>query len=270
MPDESPPANDAEVAPSRPRGTNLRTWERWLAGIFGFLGTAVGGTAIFVTNNQAGTTAMLLVGALFILMAVQGTAVRKAAKDSVEMYDREAVERTSKDVQDALEEKDYFTARAIIETAKEEHPAISRNPAIEVLDYAVYEKEVQQAIERVVPKIVDYEVTILTNGYSDGDRFDLVIMGDKQYNDPVLVEILYSSTIAAPTQRIGRAKNRIRAAGNKGMIISNRYMTNVAISELRFDQDETDVQFVLWRNTQDDRSLGLALSRLLPPPTHLF
>lgn len=270
MPDESPPDHDSDIVLPTPKGTNLRTWERWVAGVFGFLGAAVGGTAIFVTDNQAGTTAMLLIGAIFTLMAVQGTAVRKAAKDSVEMYDREVVERATKEAKDALEEKDYLTARAIIETAKEENPGISHDPALEVIDYAVYEKEVHQAIVRVMPKVVEYGYTVMTDGYSDGDTFDFVIVGNTQLNDPVLVETLYSSTLATPTPRIRRAKHRIRATGHVGVIISNRYMTNAAISELGFDRDETDVQFVLWRNILDDRSLGLALSRLLPPPARPF
>jgi hypothetical protein len=51
----------------------MRTWERLLAGIVGAAAGAAGTYTVFETSNQAGSAALIVVGAAFLLVGVQGT-----------------------------------------------------------------------------------------------------------------------------------------------------------------------------------------------------
>lgn len=61
--DESP--DDAIYAP-------LLAWQRWGTSAVGLAAGAAGATAVFRSNNSAGTAALLLLGALFLLVGVVG------------------------------------------------------------------------------------------------------------------------------------------------------------------------------------------------------
>lgn len=56
----------AETGQPRP----LTALERWLAGMVGGLSMGTGAAAVFVTENGAGSTALMLVGALFLIVAL--------------------------------------------------------------------------------------------------------------------------------------------------------------------------------------------------------
>lgn len=55
----------------------LTRWQRLAAWLIGLAAAGFGGYAVFASANQAGTALLLTIGAVFLVVAVQGTALRK-------------------------------------------------------------------------------------------------------------------------------------------------------------------------------------------------
>jgi hypothetical protein len=132
----------------------LGTWERWLAGVVGLAGVVAGGVGVFLSDNQAGTTAILLLGSVFLLMAVQGTAIIKAGKDSVELERRKKALDLSERAAEKLEQKDLPAADAYQEAAKAVDPSIRSDPAFRAVDERIY---TSAAIEAVLRNLIRLE-----------------------------------------------------------------------------------------------------------------
>jgi len=139
---------DPPPTPSQP-GRPLLRWERTVAII---IGTAFAGVAIFAlfnSANQAGTAALLLVAAAFLLIGLQGTALVRfgSGSTSVELDRRAAaaVERA-----DEVAEQDPQLALGILEGAAIIEPRIG--PAASAFRAVSYENTVRQALERVRPE----------------------------------------------------------------------------------------------------------------------
>jgi hypothetical protein len=253
---------DAESSTSEPPSTNLRTWERWVAGIFGGIGAGVGGVAIFLTNNQAGTTAILLLGALFMLIAVQGTAVRKAAKDSVELERRWAIARVAETAEEVLDEDGPDSARAVIEGATAARPEIRNDPQISAVDALVYSGAVYDAIFRVMHGLEGYGQLGLSQDPTSGPSFDAAIASTAHPGNAIVIEILYAHGDRMGSDRVRRVANKIRTIRRRGLIVANKTMTKRGFESSGFGGEATDIQYVLWRDHNDDSSLALGLSRL--------
>ena len=58
----------------------LPIWARVTAIALGAGGVAAGGVAVFVSSNQAGTAFLLLIGAVLMVLGIQGTPLRRLAK----------------------------------------------------------------------------------------------------------------------------------------------------------------------------------------------
>jgi len=52
----------------------LVAWQRWVCAALGVVGVGAGGTAVFVTDVEAGPVALLLAGAVFLIIGVTGRA----------------------------------------------------------------------------------------------------------------------------------------------------------------------------------------------------
>lgn len=122
--------------------------ERTGALIFGLAGVGTGGVGVFLSDNQAGTTAILLLGAVFLLMAVQGTAIRSASRDNVEMERRAKAKVTREMVKEAeLALKEGETDRAEVLTEAAER--LSSN-AVQRLQGTILSQTYQQAVAEAI------------------------------------------------------------------------------------------------------------------------
>src|SRR2546423_8221089 len=65
---------DPSSSPHAGPGEPLRKWERAVAMLIGTVLAGLAIWALFTSSNQAGTAALLLVAAAFLLIGVQGTA----------------------------------------------------------------------------------------------------------------------------------------------------------------------------------------------------
>jgi len=104
--------------------------------------------ALFTSSNQAGTAALLLVAAAFLLIGVQGTALIRfgSGSASVELDRRvaAAVQRA-----DEVAEQDPRLALGILEGAAIIEPRVG--PAAGAFRAMSYESAVRRALERVRP-----------------------------------------------------------------------------------------------------------------------
>src|SRR5215467_13552202 len=141
----------ADPPPGTPSqlGRPLLNWERAVAIIIGaaFAGVAI--FALFNSANQAGTAALLLVAAAFLLIGVQGTALVRfgSGSTSVEL-DRRAVAAVQR--ADEVAAQDPQLAMGILEGAAIIEPRIG--PAASAFRVISYQNAVRQALERVRPE----------------------------------------------------------------------------------------------------------------------
>lgn len=67
--------DDVDTSPL-PTG-RLAPWQRWLLALGGVLFAGLGVTAMFLTDNEAGTAVAVLLSGVLLVVAVQGTGVQK-------------------------------------------------------------------------------------------------------------------------------------------------------------------------------------------------
>src|SRR5580698_6721018 len=110
---KSIPANNEEI--SEP----LVTWERICALAIGVACGGAGGYAVFEKSNQAGTTMLLILAAIFLLIGVQGTPLIKFGSNSgsVEL-ERRRRRKIEEAIEQANEENNKQKAEGIVEAVK--------------------------------------------------------------------------------------------------------------------------------------------------------
>ncbi|CAM5653531.1 hypothetical protein I6J39_34705 (plasmid) [Streptomyces californicus] len=85
--DVSPEGEPAEEA-----GPPLKTSERWIAGIVGFLMIGAGTAAVFLRKVEAGPTALITLGALLTVIAISGVSIKRAriGDNEILLHNRQA------------------------------------------------------------------------------------------------------------------------------------------------------------------------------------
>jgi len=257
----------------------LRPWERWLAGLFGATGTGVGGIGIFLSDNQAGTTAILLLGAIFVLIAIQGTPLRSASRESIELSERQVVDLVAEKAENELEEDEPERARATIEGASAVRPDIEKDPRLLQLTAKALKREVVRAIERAVVKAVGATNRIVTTqrpGKFAGAEFDALIevgqKGDYGGADSPHKRVVVEVSIAVSgrvfgTKKLGHdlAKFALVADEAALLLVSNQPLSELGreVLDKYMEQRQRKVRFVVWRDDEDDPLLTRACSELL-------
>ena len=135
------PKTDAPLQAATAKPRRLTRWERIYAGSrLGLAGALTGGVGVFLSSNQAGTTAILLVGAVFLLISVQGTRILKASKDSVEM-ERELEARiyTEQAVKAVEQKKDPELGAEMAAATQRANPSLAQEPSFQYLNHQIYQ-----------------------------------------------------------------------------------------------------------------------------------
>lgn len=70
-------SEEQSITPYDAQRGMLKKSERWMAGVTGAIFGGAGGAAVFVSDNQAGSVALLLLAAVLLLMGYQGTALTR-------------------------------------------------------------------------------------------------------------------------------------------------------------------------------------------------
>lgn len=252
VPDET----DVEMGPDGGFGGEpLSRWQRVASCVLGLGGVGAGGASVFMTSNQAGSVALLGVGAGFLIMAVNGTPIIRA---KLKDYELTMAPRRRKVVEIALSEPPEEASRTL-DVLQQIDPGARTDPGVLRAMGDVYDAEVLAALKRAAlggPGVtVDY-------GQSDLG-VDLLIRSQSKV---IYVAVKYSTAPEGPLPASFIRKVFADADRRTAplMVVTNRRLSN-QISELAksVDPEGQKVQFVRWRDRQDDLALKLALIRLL-------
>ncbi|WP_140158147.1 hypothetical protein [Micromonospora sp. NBS 11-29] len=129
---EQPPADGSSASSEEPIDAQfepelLGRWERLGASALGLVAGGGGGWAVFTTDNQAGSAVLVVIGAAFLLMGLQGTPlIRVGGADSgVELERRRR--RVERAIEQARHEENQEVAAGIVEGASILEPAVFRS-----------------------------------------------------------------------------------------------------------------------------------------------
>jgi hypothetical protein len=257
-------SDDAAATESVPSGdptpvSGLVSWERWIAGLIGLGAAVAGGASVFVSDNQAGSTALLVFGAIFMLLAVQGTAIRRATRESVELERRSVVRKVVNEARERIGAGEPDEAQAYIEGVADTNPEVATDAAIRDVAADAYVQRVSQAISRVVDASASYEVS-LSRDYADAR-----IRDRRDPNGPVIE--VYCKYLRFPRAQAISARwlrgvfDRFRRAGPT-LIVSNYPLSAEAAQWLDAQTGYPHVHFAPWGDTEDDENLASAVDIL--------
>ncbi|WP_431900074.1 hypothetical protein, partial [Micromonospora chalcea] len=130
--------NDEDKAPS----DVLSTSSRLVAATFGLAGTGVGAWAVFSSNNQAGTAILLLIGAVLLLVGVQGTPLRRFGHGDSSIELAAVKRRAARVLERTAQDQPPEVAAAVAAAVETITPELSLSP------WLVYEAAVIKAIQQ--------------------------------------------------------------------------------------------------------------------------
>lgn len=207
---------------------------------------------MFTSSNQAGTTALLLIGAAFLLMAVQGTAIVKAGKDSFELERRRTVEKLTAKATAALEDEQTAEAAALLEVAREMAPQAS-DAVLRRLTYELYEQRVAQAVAELPPPM-----DVSRRAPVGKREFDLVVTDPARDGRRVAIEVRTTSGDFLGTARVRAPLDHARELGLPVLIVANARLSTSARAHFG-----PTAAFVEWQGDHDSAALHDAIGRLL-------
>jgi hypothetical protein len=250
---------DAPEAPPR-RALALRPWERLFAGTIGVSAAGAGGVGVFLSDNQAGTTALLILGVVFLIMAVQGTALRQLNKDGGVYANRDIEERAVKRIERVREEQGPAAAQAALESATAARPELKNSPAVQVMNAHLYEQLLVAYLHKAWLDAFQDSPVLMRMGVEQS--FDFVIRLPGIGKPKIGVDVLYTSRDSINPTRIQTAINRHRGSLLPVLIVANRPMSiRVEDDWLEFAKDGRH-HFVLWRGPEDYLALEQGIRRL--------
>jgi hypothetical protein len=127
----------------------MRLWERVASFLLGLGFGGFGVYVIFTTSNQVGSAALVIAGAAFSLIAVQGTRLVRFGSGSatVEMVQLRAA---AKIIRQAEGEEDTERSEGMVEAAAIISPDLASSPSQQAMRY---EARLHQALKRIGAKV---------------------------------------------------------------------------------------------------------------------
>jgi hypothetical protein len=252
VPDEIDADKGSDASPA---GEPLSRWQRVAACALGLCGAGAGGASVFVTTNQAGSVALLGVGAGFLIMAVNGTPIIRA---KLKDYELTMAPRRHKVVEQALSESPEEASKTL-DVLRQIDPGARTDPAVRRATTRVYHEEVLEALTRVAADGSEFVISHLMTDFS----FKVVT---KSHSKAIDVSIKHTS-VPDSTMPLGIVRsmyNRIHRHGTPLMVVTNGRLNNKIPDEAKtVDPEGRRIQFVRWIDRQDDGALRLAINRLL-------
>jgi hypothetical protein len=240
-----------EVGPREPEDLPepMRPWERLVVVLLGVTAGGIGCYAVFNSSNQAGTAVLLVIGAAFVLIGIQGTPLIRfgTGANNVELERRRR--RVEREAQQAREEGDPDLARDIVETASILDPGIV--PAPEVLG-AIYKDQVRHALLRAGARVRDRSHI--------GTGVDMIAETSK---GAVAVVVRYRRRSPLTLQYVNQAISNWKPEGTAGLLVITNAPLSGAVRELNATVEHRPaVEIITWNDEQDDGILIQALERL--------
>lgn len=248
----NPGEGEQEEKPG-PFSAPLDPKERIGAAVAGIIFGGAGGASVFLSENQAGSAALLLIAAVFLLMGIQGTAVRKAGKDSFDFAQKPAAQIVARSAE--LSEDDRPSeALAYIEGAVAASPQLGESTLVQESAGLAYERAVIAELQRIVP---DMSAQVMAPRGGNHRVDATVVRGGRT----ATVEVKYRQA-----GYIGASQLRIliqRNAMTNGLLVANCRISQAAEAYLESLGPDTKIVVVEWRSPEDTPLLQRALDDLL-------
>ncbi|MEV6179776.1 MULTISPECIES: hypothetical protein [Streptomyces] len=253
MSDVSDPNDESEMD-NESEGDPLSGWSRFAAGFTGLALSSVGAAAVFMTNNQAGSVALILGGIVFLLMLVSGNPLLSFGHGDTQM--KFATKRRRERAIEEAREASPQEARRALDVLRTVDPGAGSDVNFMRTSALVYERLIVAELTRLFP-----EYGVLEQGVDLGA--DLRVVTPDQRSVSIEMKYLTQKSFVSAQyvrQLLGMAS--ISVEGH--LLVSNRALTRPA-AELLSDARRRGikVEFSRWRDEQDNGDLYEAVSALL-------
>lgn len=231
----------------------LGRFERASAFILGLAGVGGGGVAVFSTGNQAGSAALLLIGAAFLLMGIQGTPLIRlgTSESGVELARRRR--RIAKVIEQAKQEEDPGVAAGIVEAAAIIEPRLTNSPSFRG---RLYDSRVALALQEA-----GFAVSQLSLDFGP----DLIVRSTDGRMAEVDVRYLGGRHV---TMREVRRVESYAARKSLGTLLVTNLPLSPEVAAYNSDPNRQAIEIVQWRDEQDSPLLVRALIRVMAAGSH--
>jgi hypothetical protein len=225
----------------------MKRWERWVAIVFGLLLAGAGVWAVFKSSNQAGSAVLLLMGAAFLLIGVQGTPLIKIGGSTANLELERRRRRLQKAIEEAHSEANPDVAQGMIQAATIIDPQLAPSPRAQA---GLYEDRVGAALQGIFED-VKREPT--------SDRYDFAV---KTPMGQTAVEVKYKRVGPFRVSDVANIVRRHRGKTNKLVIVTNAPLSE-EVRTINSDgtYDGVSVEVVTWNDAGDDNLLHRAVLR---------
>jgi hypothetical protein len=252
-----PQASDDDGDGGQSSVVGLAWWERIAAGLVGAAGGTAGTLAVFHTSNQAGSAALLLLSSIFLLISVQGTAIRRANRELLELDRRTSPRVVIRRAEEVLLEGGTAEAKQFLDGAVASNPILADSPQV-----AAFESSVANA-EQYEHALMGALWAISNGLYSEVHRshYDLgadFTLTSKTQDKVVHVDVKYGNPDRLKS--ISAAMSRAVAASKRAF--PTIIVTNMDISvdlKMLLPERGHSVEIVTWRGAADNAKLREAI-----------
>lgn len=240
-----------------PDAAPLSRWERLSASVLGLGLSGAGVVAVFMTGNQAGSVALLLVGVVLLLMAINGSPLTRARYQDYELF----MARRRRDVVANMQDDSPEEARQALQVLSTLDPGARRDPVVARVSNHLLELEVVRRLQRL------YQATEVSRGPLDLG-VDAVVPVD---GSRIGVEVaggtgdipLQTSDLRRIVNRASTGRMRLGGASIDGLlIVTNRPLHTHMARRIRDVSEIMPTGVVRWVDEQDDQALEAAIREL--------
>ncbi|WP_143110734.1 hypothetical protein [Streptomyces sp. cf124] len=255
-------AGDVPDSPE-PDAAPLSRWERLAASALGLVLSGSGVAAVFMTSNQAGSVALLLVGVVLLIMAINGSPLTRARYQDYELF----MARRRRQVVATLRDDSPEDARQALQVLSTLDPGADRDPVVVSASSYVLEQEVVSRLQRLFPATTanegpfDYGVDAVVP--IEGGSIAVEVRGGTG-SVPLSV-----TELRRIVNKAASARMRLSAASFEGLlVVTNRPLPPSLPRRIRELSPILPTAVVRWVDEQDDQVLEATLrelsSRLFP------
>lgn len=224
----------------------------------------LGVLAVFVTESEAGPPVLILISAVFLLIAIQGTAVRRANKESVELERRASPREIVREAKQILATEGPYEAGAFIEGAALVDPKLAQSSVIQDVQASIRDSlSYLSAVKAAIRTVAGHVVGVFDNRGSD-DGYDFVLMPKGNARVPMIACVVkYHSLESNHVAQLGANFDTANRMGIPFLIvISSRITPHIQDQFDRISQPDQPVILTSWRDASDNADLLAAIESL--------
>jgi hypothetical protein len=234
----------------------LSTWSRVIAGTIGFTLCGAGTVAVFKTENQAGCVALILSGALFVILTIGGNPLHSFGFGEAQM--RFAVQKRRREVIESVSDVPPEEARRTLEVLQAIDPGAASDVSFRYQSARTYEELVKQRFMQLFP-----DCAIGLRPLEGGGNIDFQVM--RPIDNCIAIDALFleRATSGVPRAMITKRSERTARSILPTLIVSNVPLSRGAQETLEEAQARgIKIGFVYWQDERHDPALHAAAEDL--------